>query len=120
MVPLRPPDEGSERRAWQRRIVCAEINKRRVNEAIERGRPDDQTEGPFVCECGRIGCNTILHLTDWQYGRVRTSFERFLIAPGHEIAELDEVDETHREYAVAVKRGAADILDEADDVRETE
>jgi hypothetical protein len=114
MAPLRPPDDSARRRAWERRVVHAEINKRRVNEAIERGRPDDQTAGPFVCECGRIGCNALLHLTDDQYDRVRTSFERFLIAPGHEIPELDEVDEVHREYAVAVKHGAADILDRDD------
>jgi inner membrane transporter RhtA len=109
MPPRRPPDDGSERRDWQRRVVCAEINKRRVNEAIEKGR-GPRTDGTFVCECGRVGCNAMLHLTLDEYARVRTSFDRFLIAPGHEVPEVDQVSERHGEYAVAVKRGEAGAL----------
>ena len=48
---------GRTRKSWARRVAKQEINGRRVNEAIERGRLGESDEGSFVCECGRIGCN---------------------------------------------------------------
>jgi hypothetical protein len=111
MPPVRPPEDES---SWQRRIVCAEVNGRRVNEAIERGRGDRQ-HGTFVCECGRVGCTEKLDLTIEEYEAVRASFERFLIAPGHEVAGIDRVTEDHEDYLVAVKQGtAADVAEDTD------
>jgi hypothetical protein len=115
MPSLRPPDDSAERREWERRVVLAEINKRRVNEAIEKGRHDD-SDGAYVCECGHLGCNAILHLSARQYRMVRTGFDRFLIARGHEFPQVDEIDETHGAYAVAVKReGSGQLEDDGPD-----
>ncbi|HYC80170.1 MAG TPA: hypothetical protein VEB65_00195 [Solirubrobacterales bacterium] len=86
-----------------RRVAAREINGRKVNEAIERGEPDADGAS-FVCECGYLGCTETVGLSSAAYEDVRSSFDRFLIVPGHEIEEVDEVVERHQEYFVVVKR----------------
>jgi hypothetical protein len=88
---------------WKRRAAFAEINGRRVNEAIERG-----TSGPapvFVCECGHFGCTATVSLSIEDYEAVRIDSDRFLLVPGHEIYGVDRVVDSHGDYLVVVKRG---------------
>ena len=86
-----------------RRAAAREINGRQVNEAIERGERDSG-EASFVCECGYLGCTETVELSIAAYEDVRSSFERFLVVPGHEIDAVDEVVERYEEYFVVVKR----------------
>jgi hypothetical protein len=88
---------------WKRRAIAAELNGRRVNEAIERG-DGHAGEAVFVCECGHLGCAATIGLSIDAYEAVRTDFDRFLLLPGHEIAEVDQVVEHHADYLVVVKR----------------
>jgi hypothetical protein len=106
-------DAGEPR--WKQRVTQAEINGRRVNEAIERG--DGAGSAVFVCECGYLGCNSTLELGITQYEGVRTNFDRFFVIPGHEIDEVDEVVERHPEYLVVIKRdeGARALAREDDE-----
>jgi hypothetical protein len=101
---------------WKRRITIAEVNGRRVNEAIERG---DGDAGPavFVCECGHLGCNSMVELQISEYEEVRTNFDRFLVIPGHEIEAVDRVVERHPEYLVVIKpdEGARETARETDE-----
>lgn len=83
-----------------------QINLRRANEAIARGRLDRESAA-FVCECGHVGCNTTITLTREEYRAVRTSFERFLVAPGHEAALTGHIVEAHRAFAVVVREAPA-------------
>ncbi len=87
-----------------RRAAHAEANGRRINEAIERGEGGAES-AVFVCECGYVGCNTTVEISTDDYEAVRTDFDRFLVVPGHEIDEVDEVVERHQRYLVVVKRG---------------
>lgn len=107
---------GKEEPQWKQRMVTAEINGRRVNEAIERG---DRNDRPlvFVCECGHIGCSSTLELEIAEYEEVRTDFDRFLVLPGHEISAVDRVVERHPRHLVVVKpgEGARERAHEADE-----
>lgn len=87
--------------AWKRRAVAAEINGRRVNEAIERGTK--ATAPVFVCECGNMGCHAQVRISITSYEAVRTDFDRFFVVPGHEIEAVDRVVERHSGYLVVVK-----------------
>ncbi|HET9184853.1 MAG TPA: hypothetical protein VFN82_01820, partial [Solirubrobacterales bacterium] len=72
------------------------------NESIE---PDAASgTGVFVCECGNLGCSATVELRVAEYEAVRTDFDRFLVVPGHEIAEVDQVVERHPRHLVVVKR----------------
>lgn len=96
------PTSSPEQAPWKRRAAAAEINGRRVNEAIERG-----TDGPrpvFVCECGNLGCQDKVTLSIPAYESVRQDFDRFLVVPGHEIAGVDQVVEEHAGFLVVVKK----------------
>ena len=108
------PGNGEPR--WKQRITNAEINGRRVNEAIERGDGNDRPT-VFVCECGHIGCSSTLELEIAEYEKVRANFDRFLVIPGHEIPEVDGVVERHPEHLVVVKpdEGARESAREADE-----
>lgn len=99
---------------WQRRMAVAEANGRRVNEAIERGRRE-RGSAAFVCECGRIGCSTTIGLTLDEYEHVRTAFDRFVVASGHETPDVEEVVERHDGYVIVAKRGTgAEIAEDTD------
>jgi predicted ThiF/HesA family dinucleotide-utilizing enzyme len=98
------PPRGERAVPWEQRVARGEINRRRVNEAIEQGRVDDEAQ-VFVCECGRLGCTTTLALTLAAYEGVRTGFERFLVAPGHEVDGVDVVVERHAGHLVVAKLG---------------
>jgi hypothetical protein len=84
-------------------LVVAEIKGRRVNEAIERGMRGKQS-AVFLCECGHLTCSRTMELALADYGRIRQSFDRFLVAPGHEIADVDRVIQRHQDYVVVAKR----------------
>jgi hypothetical protein len=84
--------------------VIAEIKARRVNEAIERGMRGGDS-AVFLCECGNLGCSMTMEIPMAEYERVRQSFDRFLVAPGHEIDAVDRVIEEHDQYVVVAKRG---------------
>ncbi len=100
--------------AWERRVALTEANGRRVNEAIERGHREDD-HAAFVCECGLIGCSTVLSVTLADYERVRSHFDQFLVSPGHEIGEIEEVVVTEEGYVVVRKTGeGADVAAETD------
>jgi len=95
-------DQVSEER-FQRRAAAAEINGRRVNEAIEPQGQGDRS-AVFVCECGNLGCSDTVELSVAEYEEVRTDFDRFFVVPGHEIEKVDRVVEHRPNYLIVVKR----------------
>jgi hypothetical protein len=97
MTPAGAPSPAVERAA------AAEVNGRRVNEAIERGAQGTGT-AVFVCECGNLGCNETVEMEISEYEDVRSGFERFLVVPGHEIVRIEDVVEQHDSYLVVAKR----------------
>lgn len=113
----REPPVGRSDSTSERRVARGEINRRRVNEAIDRG---GRSGAPrvFVCECGRIGCNTTVRLSLDEYENVRTSFERFLVAPGHDVAGIEDVIERYGSHHVVAKRATArELARDADERR---
>jgi hypothetical protein len=112
---MAPPGDADPDDAYARRVASREINGRRVNEAIARGRQTGEA-ATFVCECGRIGCNTTLTLSLEDYETARTGFKRFVLVPGHELTDLERVVERGDGYVIVVKEGeAAKVARKADD-----
>jgi hypothetical protein len=101
---------------WKQRITNAEINGRRVNEAIERGEGGGDS-AVFLCECGHLGCNSTIELKIADYEEVRKNFDRFFVIPGHEIEAVDRVVERHPEHLVVIKpdQGARESAHQADE-----
>jgi hypothetical protein len=64
---------------------------REANEKIRsrsREYDDPLDEIPFLCECPRPDCTTIVRLTSAQYRDIRADSSHYLTAVGHEHAEM--------------------------------
>jgi hypothetical protein len=110
-----------------RRIAENEVTFRRANEAL-RGDfrsfdiPDDEL-APFLCECGDRHCTKVVRLSLDEYETVREDPNRFLIVPGHNDRETEQVvDEADHDgamedsdrYAVVCKRESVRDITERD------
>jgi hypothetical protein len=87
-----------------------EERKRRIgeNEAVfrsvnELARPLDQTWMTILCECGTRACRDQVVIAQEEYARVREDAARFVVRPGHDIAETEHVVSKHLEYWVVRK-----------------
>jgi hypothetical protein len=70
----------------------------------------------FTCECGRTDCAEPIAMTLAEYEAIRAVETRFVIAPGHEQPEIENVVERHPNYFVVEKRDedAQEIAHETD------
>jgi hypothetical protein len=97
--------EGAVER--EARIARNEVAFRRVNEAIEPAPERAGERHAFVCECGRLGCTELIGLSREEYDAVRTSFDRFVLVPGHEMEDAERVVARHERFVVVEKEGVA-------------
>jgi len=88
---------------------------REIERASERVGEGAESEIEFLCECGREGCTAMLSLTIGDYDRIHAERERFVVLPGHENPEIEEVVQRTSSYFVVDKFGeAAEIARDAD------
>jgi hypothetical protein len=88
----------------ERQIAENEARFRALNEGIEHAKsalPEATFE--FVCECGRDDCTERIQLTSDEYEHVRERGNRFVLKPGHELEEVEQVIERHELYFVVEK-----------------
>jgi hypothetical protein len=89
------------------RLATNEARFREINERVERDLKtlvDPQEELlPFVCECGRPSCTETIGLSVAEYEGVRRDATRFVVVPGHEITDVEDVIERTDRYAVVRK-----------------
>ena len=76
----------------RRRIARHQAARRTVNNALAAGRGDLDTEQmPFLCECGVLGCNTLIEISGRDYRDLRDHPRRFAVRAGHDVTEVDRV-----------------------------
>ncbi len=92
------------------RIAMNEATFRRVNEAIQAGRPEAGDAVDLICECGRLGCVEHLRMRAEDYRAVRANRRRFVVVPGHELLEVEDVVDKGDGYLVVEKSGEAGRL----------
>ena len=83
------------------RIAHNEASYRELNEAIEPGSAARRF--PLVCECGHSDCTAPLNIGAEEYAAVRADPRLFLVLPGHEIEDAEEVVERQAGYFVVRK-----------------
>jgi hypothetical protein len=91
---------------------------RQVNERIEEVNSNLDSDGlsDFLCECGDDDCTTPISMTLAEYEEVRSVPTYFVIAPGHETVDVEDVVRSGHRYAVVEKHAgeAARIAVETD------
>lgn len=92
---------------------------REINEGIRRGRwpGEEDSISSFRCECASLGCTEMLAVSFREYERVRENPRRFIVAPGHELLNVEVVVEKQPTYLVVQKVGEAGATAEATDPR---
>jgi hypothetical protein len=103
----------------QQRAGADEASIRDVNEGIERGQWPGEEDTPtgFRCECGRLGCNQLMELSVREYEEIRAHPRRFVVVPGHEKPDVEDVIEARAGYLIVEKRDQAGEVAEARDPR---
>jgi hypothetical protein len=105
---------------WEQRAARNESLFREVNENIarlEERHGTTWTEPVFLCECSNAECAEHLAIGPDVYARVRQDPRRFFVIPGHEDPQLERVVETHREFLIVEKTGAAgEVAEETHDL----
>ena len=97
----------------KKRLAQNEAVFRDVNENIKNVVSDlPGREGPyeFVCECADVDCTLRITLTLAEYERIRSSPVRFVVAPGHDVADVEVVVERHEDHAIVEKEGIAGAI----------
>lgn len=104
----------------ERRLARNEALFRETNEAIERGQwPDDPAKTVrFRCECSRMACGEAIEITLAEYEQVRQFPRRFVIAPGHEMPDIENVVKRRPNHVIVEKTDAAGATAEASDPRD--
>ena len=100
---------------WEQRAARNEALFREVNENIARLEELHGSTGGypvFVCECANAECTDHFAVEREVYARVREQPRQFFVLPGHQDAELEKVVETHRNYLIVEKLGAAGAVAE--------
>ena len=97
-----------------RRIGQNEVLFRQVNERLEELNEafavvTDVVE--FVCECGDPACTAQITLSVSEYERARADPTTFVIVPGHEAPDVEQVIEVNERFAMIRKDagGPADL-----------
>lgn len=92
---------------------------RSINERIEAGTwpatPSDVVA--FRCECAALGCNLLVELPLAEYESVRANPRQFILEPGHELPEIEQVIRRTDAYVVVQKLGDAGKVADTTDPR---
>lgn len=96
----------------EERLAYNEVVFRALNEQIEAiaGRLGRDAAYEFICECATSGCFERVTLTVDEYERIRGEGSHFLVCPGHEDIEVEQVVARHAEYYVVQKDGVAGLI----------
>lgn len=106
--------DAREKRLAQNESVFRAVNER-IEESASSGEGVDRHVYEFLCECSNADCNLLLPLTVSEYEAVRQNPTHFIVAPGHELPEIETVVLRRGPYQVVTKRGeAAKMVTERD------
>ena len=94
--------EQSERRLAENEVLFRGLNERtysgfkEINRlAREDNQPEfvvgDDTEVGFLCECSDLNCKKHIRLTLRGYWSIHKAPNRFIVAPGHENLDIEQV-----------------------------
>jgi hypothetical protein len=107
--------------AREARIARNESRFREINEQLEtdlRRLPGDPEIVSFVCECGNRACADLVQMTFEEYERVRSDSHTFVVVPGHEMPEVEEVVQRTERFHVVAKVERTQRIVETTDPRQ--
>ena len=97
-------------RIGKNETLFREVNER-IGDVSSAG-----TEAEFLCECGDRDCTRPVRLTLTEYEDVRADATHFVVIPGHEITDVENVVAENDTFFVVAKRegGPAELAIDRD------
>jgi hypothetical protein len=97
----------------ERRIRAArnQATFREVNEQLENLASTFQfvsEKSVFICECADLACTEQVEMTMADYEGMRAHPNRFVVRPGHEVADVEEVVSRGEGFLLVSKIGAGE------------
>ena len=86
----------------EERLAQNEARFREINESAQPQR-EQHGAGRFVCECADRGCMAWIEVPADRYEAVRANPRWFVVAPGHEIPDVEVVVERGSGFFVVEK-----------------
>ena len=96
--------------SWKERAGRNEAIFREVNESI--AKLEEQLDSgsdslPAICECAQADCVTQIEILLEEYENVRRHADWFIVAPGHELLNVEQVIAQEDGYMIVEKLGIA-------------
>jgi hypothetical protein len=91
----------------EQRLAHNEAYWRQVNELAP---PEPGVLNRVFCECGRLECSEHVPMTAEEYDGVRASSTTFVVAPGHELPDVERIVATTERYRIVEKTGEAAVV----------
>lgn len=108
-------------RDHEERLALNEALFREINERLDsriRVFSDQGEQLEIICECADRACTERISLTPTEYANVRADPQQFVVVPGHEHLDVEEVISRTDEYEIVRKIGIAgeiaELLDPTD------
>ena len=86
----------------RKRLEHNEAVFRAINEEIDEAA-NGGARG-YVCECADTACSESIRLAHEEYQAIRADPDRYVLVPGHEVAELEDVVRREPDHLVVEKR----------------
>src|SRR3954452_8307150 len=86
----------------QERLPANKVRFREINESAQPQR-EAQGRGRFVCECADRSCTAWIEVPLPEYSAIRANPRRFVVAPMHEMQDVERIVERQEDYFVVEK-----------------
>jgi hypothetical protein len=93
-----------ERRAAQNQMLFRSVNGR-IKELGEKVL-HAVSQVDFACECNDAECHDAIAMTIEEFAAIDAKTNRFIVRPGHEDLDVEDVVDTRDSYLIVAKRGA--------------
>ena len=82
-------------------------NEAMWREINELSPPEPGVMNLVFCECGLLTCTERVMMTADEYEEVRRASTTFVVAPGHELPDVEHVVDTNDRFRIVEKEGDA-------------
>jgi hypothetical protein len=102
-----------EQRAAQNQLLFRAVNER-IASLAERALLPEIVPIEVTCECVDMSCTTTVQVPLREFAEIDRATNRFLVVPGHELPDLEDVVERRDRFLIVAKRGAgADLVEQS-------
>jgi hypothetical protein len=92
----------------EKRLALNEAMFREINERLESQLPADRDNRlSILCECADPDCTQRIELTPDEYKSARAQPRLFILVPGHEQIDIEDVVSRTDRYEIVRKKGDA-------------